>query len=152
MKIYLAGFIQGSKLKECCDWRIAIRKHYGDEEYTWLDPLNGKDFATITEDGLKSSNPAQAIVHRDYVSVHSADLIVANMDTFGETRPLTGTICEMSWAWDKNIPIIMITTENKYKEHPFLACFASWIVGSVDEMIDKGAIEYFKGGIENAIY
>jgi len=29
MKIYLAGFIQGSKLKECCDWRVAIRKHYG---------------------------------------------------------------------------------------------------------------------------
>jgi len=46
----------------------------------------------------------------------------------------------------------MITTENKYKEHPFLSCFASWIVGSVDEMIDRGAIEYFKGGIENAIY
>jgi len=152
MRIYLAGFIQGSKIKECSEWRKEIREHYGNESYTWLDPLNGKDFATITPDGLKSSMPPHAIVHRDWQSVTSADLIIANMDTFGETRPLTGTICELAWAWEKHVPIIMITDEHKYKEHPFLKYFASWIVGTTKELIDVDAINYFKKGQENAVY
>ena len=108
MKVYLAGFIQGSKLNECIAWRKKIRDHYehwkDGEKYPiiWLDPLNGKHLDTITPDGLKSDTPRNAIVHRDYRCICDCDLVVVNMDTFGESRPLTGTICELAWAWDKH--------------------------------------------------
>lgn len=156
--IYLAGFIQGSKLKECVEWRKKVREHYDhwkDEEpypIVWLDPLNGKDLATITDNGLKSSCPPHAIVHRDYKCVEKSDLIVANMDTFGEDRGLCGTICELAWAWQMKKPIILITNEIKYKEHPFIKYFSSWIVESVDEMLEKKAINYFYKGTHSAQY
>jgi len=158
MKVYLAGFIQGSKIDECKAWRLKIAEHYatwkGGTKYpiTWLDPLNGKDLATITPDGLKSSTPRNSIVHRDYKCINDCDLVVANMDTFGESRPLTGTICELAWAWDKHKPIIMITDDAKYYMHPFLDYFASAIVSSVDELLEKKLINYFYKGTVDALY
>ena len=152
MKIYLAGFIQGAKIKECMEWRVRVRKFYEDRGLIFIDPLNGKEFATITPDGLKSSTPPHSIVHRDYRSVIDCDLIVVNMDTFGESRPLTGTICEMAWAWEHRIPIIMITNEDKYREHPFISYFASWVVKDIDELFDSDAIGYYIEGRQNATY
>jgi len=153
-KVYLAGFIQGTKIEECVAWRKKIREHYvmGGWDIVWLDPLNGKEFGSITDDGLKSNIPAHAIVHRDYRSVEDSDLIIANMDTFGESRPLTGTLCELAWAWDKHIPIIMITDEKKYKDHPFLEYFASAIVPTVDKLLEEKLINYFYKGANNAVY
>ncbi len=152
MKVYLAGFIQGAKLKECTEWRVKVRKYYEDQGVVFIDPMNGKNFATITKDGLKSSTPRNSIVHRDYRCVTDADLIVVNMDTFGESRPLTGTICELAWAWDKHIPIIMITDEPKYKDHPFLSYFASWVVPTVEELFESDAIGFYLKGRQNADY
>jgi len=175
MKVYLAGFIQGTKLEECVAWRKRIREHYdnwkttldNDDKklfpkgipavvkypITWLDPLNGKELATISQDGLKSSCPPHAIVHRDFNCVMDADLIIANMNTFGEKdRGLCGTICELAWAWEHRKPIIMITNEVKYSEHPFTALFASWIVKDVDELLEKKCINYFFKGKNSAIY
>jgi len=153
LKIYLAGYIQGRVINQCTEWRKKVREHYdhwkkqeGNKKrypITWLDPLNGEDFAEISPDGLKSPIPPHAIVHMDYKCVNDADLIVVNMDTFGEDRPLTGTICELAWAWDKKIPIIMITNEKKYINHPFLSYFASWIVPDIDTLINEKIINQF---------
>ena len=158
MKIYLAGFIHGAKIEQCIAWRKRIREHYdnwkGKERYPvcWLDPLNGKDLASITKDGLHSSCPPQAIVHRDYSSVMQADLIVANMDMFGENRVPIGTISELAWAWDHRKPIILIANEKQFIEHPFLKYFASWIVKDVDELLSKKVINYMYKGFHSALY
>lgn len=152
MKVYLAGFIQGAKIKECMEWRVKVRKYYEDNGIIFIDPLNGKEVATITPDGLKSSTPRNSIVHRDYRCVIDADLIVVNMNTFGETRPLTGTICELAWAWEHHIPIIMITNEAIYKDHPFLSYFASWVVPDINSLFDSDAIGFYLKGKKNATY
>ena len=155
LKVYLAGFMSGDKLQETTEWRQKIRVHYhtiGWDQIIWLDPYNGKDIGTITGDGLKSSVPSQAIIHRDYMSVMNADILVVNMSTFGSERPLTGTICEMAWAWEHHKPIIMITDEPKYSEHPFTSYFASYIYKTVDEMLEDGAINYFYKGVHSAKY
>lgn len=157
MKVYLAGFIQGSKLKECTEWRVKIREYYdiwkGNGRYPieWLDPLNSGE-CQISDDGLTSELPPNMIVHKDYMSVKHADLIVANMDTFGESRPLTGTICELAWAYNDHKPIIMITTDRKYAEHPFLKTFASVVVPSVDALIEGRWINKFYKSINSAQY
>jgi len=155
LKIYLAGYISGAVIKECSEWRKRLRIVYDnwiDKEgqkrrypICWIDPLNGEDFAEISPDGLKGVLPPHAIVHKDYRSIEICDIVVVNMDTFGQQRPLIGTICELAWAWNKNKPIIMITDDPVYMTHPFLEYFASWVVPSVDVLIEKKIInEFFK--------
>jgi len=157
LSIYLAGFIQGDVIDECTSWRKQIREHYnnwkgGRYPITWLDPLNGEKFAEISPDGLKGSMPPNAIVHKDYTCVKKCDLIVVNMDTFGQDRGLCGTICELAWGWQMHKAIIMITKEDRYIQHPFLSYFSSWIVPSVDELIDKKIINEFYKSWHSAQY
>ena len=154
MKIYLAGFISGTHIKECAEWRIKIREYYTRKAWpiVFLDPLNGKEFAEITEDGLKSDVPAEAIFDRDLMSVKQADLIIANMETFGETRPPYGTHCEIAWAGLMNKPIVMITKDPNYTEHPFTKRMVSWIVPDVETLLESKVINYFFKGINNADY
>jgi len=158
MKVYLAGYIQGTKLDECLAWRRKIREHFDHNtkwqgEISFLDPLNGKNFGSITPDGLKSDIPGKALVHRDHKHVMESDLLIANMSTFGETsRPITGTIYELAWAWQAEKPTIVITEEDNYKCHPFIIDTASIIVSSVEELLEKKYINYFyKGGV-SAVY
>lgn len=173
MYVYLAGYMSGEKLKETTEWRMRIRKHYreweklpkydfkgveynGNPEYlafpiACLDPYNGKEFATIDKKGLKSHIPANAIIYGDYLSVSKADIIVANMNTFGASRPSVGTQWEMAWAWQMKKPIVLITEDENYIHHPFTGQ-ASWIVKDVDELLKEKVLETFYRRIAGAIY
>lgn len=157
MKVYLAGYIHGEVLDKCVAWRKQIRdfyEHYKGNRYPidWLDPLNGKDLESISSDGLTSSCSSNVIVHRDYQSVIRADLIVANMDTFGQSRYPVGTISEIAWAWQKHIPVIMITKENQFRGHPFMQLFVSEFVESVEELLNRKLINLFYKGWNSAEY
>ena len=171
--IYLVGYISGKKIKECSEWRKRIREHYdnwkSDEKpmlslltkskeskrypICWLDPLNGKDFEDIDSEGLKADGVTpEAIMHRDYQCVKSCDMLVANLDTFGCVRPLTGTMFELAWAYDDHKPVIVITEDPNYINHPFIKETASIIVPTVDELLDSKIINYFFKGQHTAIY
>ena len=174
MYVYLAGYMSGEKLKETTEWRMRIRKYYreweevvndsigfdskvnSNKEYkafpiACLDPYNGKEFATIDKKGLKSHIPANAIIMGDYLSVSKADIIVANMDTFGASRPSVGTQWEMAWAWQMKKPIVLISDNENYIHHPFTGQ-SSWIVKSVDEMLELKVLETFYRRMAGAIY
>ena len=160
MKVYLSGFINGNVIDKCTDWRKKIRSHYdhwkgGTEKYPidWIDPLNGEKKEDISADGMVLKDiPPNALVHRDYYSVKISDLIVANMDTFGELRPPIGTISELAWAWELRKPIIIIADNYQYANHPFMLSFASFFVKSVDELLEKKLINYFFKGMNSANY
>lgn len=157
MKIYLAGFIHGEKIKECMEWRIKIRDYFyknpkWHNEICFLDPLNGKEHGTIDKEGLKSSFSPHAIFHRDYKCVCDCDLVIANMNTFGAERGLGGTLCELAWAWDKRKPIIMISEDPRYIHHPFFEYMASMIYATVDKMLEDKAIQQFYMGTVTAGY
>jgi nucleoside 2-deoxyribosyltransferase len=154
MKIYLAGYIHGKNIDKCSEWRVKLRDFYIRKvwDITWLDPLNGKNFAEITEDGLKSSVPYSAIFDRDLSSVRNSDLIIANMNTFGSSRPPIGTISELAWAGLMQKPIVMITDELNYIEHPFMKKMVSWVVPDVETLIEKKIVNYFFKGLNTAAY
>jgi nucleoside 2-deoxyribosyltransferase len=154
MIVYLAGFLGYNTIEDCMRWRRSLCEYYGVTEMniTFIDPMSGVDPSTVTDGGLKCHIPPHALVHRDYDSVASSDLIIANLDTFGEDRGLCGTLCELAWAWDKHIPIIVITTEDKYIHHPFISYFASAMVGSVEELLESKYIEYFYAGTVTTKY
>lgn len=153
-KIYLVGFISGEHMKECVEWRKKIVMHYRalDWDIIFLDPLNGKDLESIDKEGLNSNIPQKAFLHRDYKCVTEADLIIANMNTFGSTRPSIGSIYEMAWAWVLRKPLILITKDSIYKDHPFTKDTYSVVVESVEELIEKKYINYFYKGCVSAKY
>jgi hypothetical protein len=157
--VYLAGYINGKVLNECISWRKKIVDHYenwkGKEDYpiVFLDPLNSKQYEDISEDGTTAIGiDPNAIVHRDYICVMRSDLIIANMDLFGENRIPLGTISEIAWAWDHKKPIVIISSNEMYHKHPFSRYFASFIVKDVDELLKRKILNYFFKGWNSAIY
>jgi len=157
IKIYLAGYISGEKIEECIAWRKKIREHYdnwkGKEKYpiVWLDPLNGQILNSIDKEGLKSAIPSKALIMRDFNCIKKADIIIANLTTFGADRPLIGTFYELAWAWYLKKITIIITDEIYYKEHPFIKD-TGIIMNSVDELLNSKIINYFYKGLHSAIY
>lgn len=163
---YLAGYMSGNKLAECTGWRKQIREHYKNYEFNheydrydsfpavFLDPFNGKEFETISKDGVTSHIPGTAIRKSDRMSVMKADMIIANMKTFGESRPMIGTHHEMAWAEENHKPIILICEEKDielYKNHPF-TCDCDYYFNDIQQVIDNRIIETYYRRIAGAIY
>jgi hypothetical protein len=163
--IYEAGYMSGSKLQECTEWRKKIRNKYRFYEKNssgewvafpacFLDPFNGKEFETISKDGVTSHIPPTAIRKADKMSVRKADIVIANMRTFGEERPMIGTHHEICWAEDMDKPIILICEPEKmdlYKQHPF-TCDCDYYFTDIQEVIDNKIIETYYRRIHGAIY
>lgn len=176
MYVYLAGYMSGNVDKQCKEWRLKIREHYKswdiEPEYIqgepvgyeikhivsypicFLDPYNGPESESIDPKGLTSNIPPNAIRDGDKLSVKHADIVVVNIDSFGQDRPTWGTPTEMAWAIDKyEHPVIVIVPPHMgdMTRHPFVSR-ASWIVENVEEMLDKKCLEYFYKRMSGAIY
>ena len=154
LKVYLAGYISGKKIKECRRWREYLKWYYFKKAWNkilWLDPFNGQKDNTIDKEGLTSSIDYKTLFYRDYNGVVNSDLMIANLDTFGEDRPVIGTLFEMGWAWDKKIPIITIANKQWHIQHPFIRVTSTQIVDSVDEIIDEGIIDFYYRSKVNSI-
>jgi len=155
--VYLCGFMSGRKLTECTEWRKQIREYFNlnpkwHGQICFYDPFNGQERQTIDKEGLCSSIPGPALVARDYAGIKASDLIVANLNTFGETRPLTGSIYELAWAWLEHKPVIIITQDKNYIQHPFIQSTASMIVPDVKTLLKSKYIQYFYQGRHSATY
>jgi nucleoside 2-deoxyribosyltransferase len=149
MKVYLAGIIDGKKIKQCREWRAKIIDHYknwknsghnyGNLEF--LNPLNGED--NISADGFTSNLPPSAILMKDYNAIKMSDLFVANMDVFGVKRYPIGTLMEIAFAYEFRKPIILISKEPIYKKHPFVGTMVNCFVDNVDELLKQKIINTF---------
>jgi len=151
---YLAGYISDVKALECAEWRLKIKNFFNMKpkwhgQLCFIDPMNGESVASLGKEGLTSCFPPHAIVHRDYNSVLASDLIIANPNTFGEPREPIGTICEMAWAFQLRKPIILISDNYRYINHPFTSYFASAIVKDTDELLKGNLIQQFYKGLAN---
>jgi hypothetical protein len=163
--IYVAGYMNKNKLKETTQWRLDIRNYFKnyekDENGNWvsfpcvvLDPYNGKEFKTISADGVTSHIPPTAIRKADKMSVKKADIIIANMSTFGESRPMIGTHHEICWAMEDDKPIILICEEKDlylYKNHPF-TCDCDYYLTDYKQLFEQKIIETYYRRIAGSIY
>jgi len=158
MKVYLAGLIQGSVIDQCIGWRKKVVEHYSNWKNTgktygdleFLDPCNGE--SDVSKDGLSSNLPKRVILDKDYNAIKKCDLFVGNMDSFGVDRPLLGTTMEIAFAHCFRVPIILITNDRVYKEHPFVSEMVSWYFETVDEMLEEKAINQFYKAWHTALY
>jgi hypothetical protein len=149
LTIYLIGLMSGEKLKETVGWRVQVRKHYEDWKNTgkpypcrFIDPYAGPELTSIDPKGYTSNIPASAIVDGDMLSVKSADLLIANLDTFGGSRGPIGSYYELGAGLILNKPTIIICPDTNLQRHPFVKK-ASVIVNSVEELLEQKWINYF---------
>jgi len=147
--IYLAGLISTEK-QESLTWRRAARRKFFndyEDKLVILDPMRGKwDLEQQSQNG-GLTDPAFTstdIIRRDYGDVSQADIILVNLNDFGSSRPLVGTIMELAWAWEQKKLVIAIAGPNVtwLRDHPFVKeCVSHWF-SSVD-----AAIEFIVGRI-----
>ena len=148
--IYLAGLIDTTQ-PQCDTWRkeatdIAKRDMPGMR--VW-NPLAAHDnLAAMTSDnGITSHDTTSAdIILRDYRAVSKCDLIVAHLETWASKRALVGTICELAWAWERQIPIIGVCEETNYmmRKHPFISSFITHYFTTVSAAMDHVRFAYFR--------
>lgn len=129
-KIYLAGLISTEKPQSIA-WRgsarILLVRYAGEEgkQVEILDPMRGKhDLLHASPDGGLTDpgfTPSD-IMLRDYNDVVISDVILANLNDFGSTRPLIGTIGELCWSWEHRKIVIAICDEHNelMRRHPFI--------------------------------
>lgn len=165
MYVYLAGYMSRNKLHETTIWRKEIRDRYRyyekDEQGNYvtfpcvmLDPYNGKEFKTISADGVTSHIPPTAIRKADKMSVRKAHIIIANMNTFGENRPMIGTHHEICWGAEADKPIIIICEEKDlylYKNHPF-TCDCDYYLTDYKQIWEQKILETYYRRIAGSIY
>ena len=165
MYCYTAGFMAGEVQEQCLSWRKKIIKYfrYYDKDENGnnvsfpvviLDAYNGPELETIDAKGLTSNIPPNAIRDGDYLSVKKADILIINLDNFGCDRFSWGTPTEMAWAIDLwHHPTIVICPPHlsRMVKHPFVQR-ASWVVKSVDELLEQKCIQYFYKRMAGVIY
>lgn len=144
-KIYLAGPITGKSWGQSENWRDRFKQALKDTapHIQGFSPLREKGFLqgeTSIKDSYDTMFSSQkAIMSRDFFDCQTADAIVANFT--GSTTVSIGTVMECAWAYQRRIPLIIISEMQDGKivnnhSHSMLREAANWWVGSEDEALE----------------
>ena len=140
MKIYLSGPIYTAdtvEAKEATDkWRQEVKNYVEDlwspesDLYIQLiDPCRKK---LIYNPKLFTPNE---IVFRDLKDVEEADLILVNIQLLGDKLPI-GTTMEIMYAWTLRKPVVIVSTDPRITQHPWLIAMSVRIFSDLKEACD----------------
>ena len=124
MIVYLAGLISTDH-PESLAWREDACYLLGRDVpgVCVLSPVRGKDMSKSKDGGLSTPDQgSKSIIMRDYNDIRQADMMLVNLNLWGSTRPLVGTLMELAWAWEMKMPVIAICAEGDtlMRNHPFV--------------------------------
>lgn len=129
MKIYLSGPIFGCDDGEAKNWREYLIRKYGQGrgdtcyDYYFLNPMR-RDFRG------KGAESINRIVHLDKLDILKSYAVIVYY-----TKPSVGTAMEIMFAFDRSIPVFVVTQEKKVS--PWLLYHATAIVKTFDEAMDE---------------
>ncbi|KKK99617.1 hypothetical protein LCGC14_2630950 [marine sediment metagenome] len=139
--VYVAGPMSHLSWEEMNGWREAVRRALPECEV--LSPLRGKEWIKNMPAALTSKEypepfgNSKAITRRDHWDVTHSDLIIVNAHGRREGGVGRATICEMAWAWDHQIPIILVVDkDDPFQNHVFIMEFALEIVPTLGIAVD----------------
>jgi nucleoside 2-deoxyribosyltransferase len=136
--VYLAGPITGCTYGDCTDWRDYAKKKLAEAGIIGLDPMRGKTFLEKeTNVGNNYAHPLgtpRGIMTRDHWDCTRCDVLLVNL--IGATRVSIGTVMEIAWAYDNQIPIILLIepTGNPH-DHAMIQEAVGFRVSCLDEGI-----------------
>jgi len=120
--VYLAGLIN----PECpatIKWRKdLIAKCQPHKSYRLLNPIAGENYDFCSKGIHSEAVNSKAIIAKDFASIIHSDAFIVDLNSYGSTRPLTGTLFELAWAWERHLPVHAVYTEkDRYiRNHPFI--------------------------------
>lgn len=134
-KIYLAGGMSNMTWEEQTLWRDLVEKllYKDDDTYKFkIDIINPTKFYNFKE---KQEDSELEIMKYDLRHVRSSDLIIVN---FNNPNSIA-TAQELAIAYDRDIPIIGITTTDL---HPWLYCMTDKMFDNIEKAV-KYIIEFY---------
>jgi len=145
-RVYLAGPITGLDYKGAVDWRQEAKKKL--LPIIGISPMRAKEyFKDVTEfsatcvgyEQYSCLSSARGIMTRDHWDATRCDIVLVNF--LGAQKVSIGTVMEIAWAWDHNIPVIAIMEqEGNPHEHGMITEAVGFRVETLDN-----AIEVIKG-------
>ncbi len=139
MIVYLAGLISTDR-PQSLEWRddaaFKLKAGWGIDS---LSPLRGKDMTTSKDGGLSAADHnSKSIILRDYNDIRQADVMLANFNMWGSTRPMVGTLMELAWAWEQKMPVVAVCdkSDRLMRDHPFINECVSHYCETIEEAIE----------------
>lgn len=142
-RIYLSGPIAGLTFAESTQWRYDVFEELA-EFAEILDPMRDvQGDETIIPNGLgiefqstadQSMMTDRGILKRDYNDTITSTILFVNL--LGAKKASIGTVAEIAWAFQADIPVIVIMEETgNPHDHPFIREMADYRVDSVERAI-----------------
>lgn len=100
-----------------------------------LDPMRGKNLATISDGGLKSNIPGRIFMNRDLMDLRDSSLVLCNFLSIPD-RQCVGSLMELGYALALNIPFVVVTNEDFLKLHPFISENALYVFDNIEDAIE----------------
>lgn len=136
INVYLAGPITGTSYDDCTDWRNKVNNDFRKFGVTGVSPMRHKTYLkdeAILQKLYKTALSSQrGIFARDSWDVDRCDAIFVNLLYAKDVS--IGTVMEISWAWQKRIPIILVMEKHgNVHDHPMILEACPFQVGSLAE-------------------
>lgn len=138
LKVYLAGPITGLTHDGCTDWREKAAAALNSDSVEALTPMRGKAF--LKERGEITSgsyeNPvasSKGVTRRDMFDTLRATCLFVNL--LGAKRVSIGTVMELAWAYQKQIPTVVLMEKDNVHRHLMVDEACTYIVQDFDEAI-----------------
>lgn len=149
--VYLAGPILHCNAEQANDWRRSAANILIDNNITGISPLRCEPLHGETYE-LQSADPMygtpRAIQAKNLFDVQQCDITLAYMPHLEGIAPSKGTICEISWAYAFNKPIILVSDSPEVIEHPVIQAQVPWILPTLEDGLEMciGLLAGYVGG------
>jgi nucleoside 2-deoxyribosyltransferase len=130
-KIYLAGPINGCTDDEACTWR------------DWFDTPHLSNVcapfksASFVNPMVRDYRGKELTNYREIVELDKRDIIGCDVVVVMYTKPSVGTSMEMLYAWENEIPVLLINESGTESLSPWLLYHSTAIVTSKEEAAKK---------------
>ena len=136
--IYLAGPIAQCTYGEANDWRDYVRSklHQNIIGISPLrcEPMQGETYGPGNDPRYNSPG---AIAAKNWYDTETCDLILAYLPReLNERRPSYGTTIEIGWAIGLRKPLIVVSDDEQYMEHPLIQRNASWRLDNLPDAVE----------------
>lgn len=138
--VYLAGPIAGCDPPEAEDWRDDMVSALGAAHITGISPLRcepliGETYEASYDD-VRFGTP-KAISSKNWFDTMHCDMVLAYLPKeLNDRRPSIGTMFEIGWATGVHKPVVLVTDDEYYANHPLIKHNVSWVVDNFDDALD----------------
>ena len=137
--VYLAGPITGFTFTEAQDWRTEAAKALDSDKIETLTPMRGKDF--LVKEGVLHSGSygdtiasSKGITRRDMNDTTRSSVVLVNL--LGATKVSIGTVMEIAWAYNHQIPCIVAMEKDNVHRHAMIEEATMYRTDTLKEAIE----------------